>query len=68
MSLATTILVLRCAAWLMANLFLLLGIAGLTFGSDGDAGTRVWGAMGLIALFFALNAYGLDLLATHYGV
>lgn len=68
MSLTTTILVLRCAAWLMANLFLLLGIAGLAFGTDGEPGTRVWGAMGLIALFFALNAYGLDLLATYYGV
>lgn len=68
MSLATVVLVLSCASWLMANLFLLLGIAGLAFGTDGEPGTKVWGAMGMMALFFALNAYGLDLLGRHYGI
>lgn len=68
MSVATTILVLRCAAWLLADVFLLLGIAGLAFGTDGEPGTKVWGAMGFLALFFALNAYGLDMLGHHFGL
>ncbi|MEH3065417.1 MAG: hypothetical protein PGN33_22660 [Methylobacterium radiotolerans] len=68
MSIATVVLVLSCASWVMADLFLLLGIAGLAFGTDGEVGTKVWGAMGFIALFFALNAYGLDLLGRHFGI
>lgn len=62
----TVALALSYAAWILANAFLLLGIAG-TASADSELGTRIWAGTGFAALLCGLNAWILQSLHNVFG-